>query len=346
MGWFEQATGQNSGNYSGRDRSDENVYRANKEAMGGRTITQSNLDKAAGIGALGRDSGGNTVRDSGAWEREAERQAAQASQSGGGDYIDMIIDSAFGGGAAVPGAKGAPMPAPLPSWRGRQTVEQQQADRRALQEGLAGGLSLEAIIGGALGGGAAVLAYEMWKSNNAGNAHTQPPDAMGGSSVHPKGPQGPRTPGGAGLPSSPRPRIVDGVPFETDIIEGTFQELYNQGMLPTYNYRDDGIGYPPQIPKSQARAQPNMNYPSNLPMVPGVEPEKRIPGLGNANANSVNSTITETMATDDAFDDNYIRDFGNYMREQGITRPEDIGITPTTAPRLWEGLTKAIQGGL
>lgn len=338
MGWFEDVTGTSS--------EQRDTYRSNKEAMGGRRMTQSNLDSAASVGALGRDSSGEVQRDSGAWGR-AEQTASGAStgDSGGGrvtpadkrqpgNYLDMILNQAFGAppvpmpAGARPG--GAPIPATRPLGLGAKpaTIHEMQQ----VQQGLRNGMSLEAIIGGALGGGAAVLAYEMWKANNAPGEQGA---AFRPSGLDPNGPNanlGPMGPnpnpagGGTGL-TQPRPRIVDGVPFETDIIEGTFEELRNNERLPmhpTYNMGDDGIS----TPHDQLRAR-----------LPPPGPARMEPAVGGT-GESINSSIIEPHS------EQYYNEFGNHLKSMGVTNPGEIGITPQNAPQLWEGLTKAMQGAL
>lgn len=348
MGWFEDVTGTSNEQREG--------YRRNKEALGGRTINQQNLDEAARIGALGRDSSGNIHRDPSAYDRqrERERQAPQpATQSdalrarrtpqqvpggnitvrpAGGDYIDMIMDSAFGAPAVFPAGPRTASPGngPFPMPRPGQHVEEQRVEH-ALQNGM----SLEMIMGGAIGGTAALIAKSIWDQMNRHPAATGPYN--GGDATGPN--MGAGTPnngngGGGNNLTSPNPRIVNGQPMDgVDPVDATFTEIFG---LPN-DTRPTGPFEPRLItgPDGNTNEVREAPYSGGQSAIPG--PNERPKQITNQSSNNFDESVGGRALDAEA------EYYANQMEIYGDYDPANYGITPETRPDLYERLTRIIR---
>lgn len=331
------------------------AYRANKAAMGGRAINQANLDQAAAVGALGRNSNGDVVRDSSAWSRE---------HSGGGnrmqDYVDMISNAAFGGprgNVSIQATAHPPVPATMsPELAARRAGTQTapipatRSDQVRFQQALNSGATLEALAAGAAGAGVGYLAKSLLDQLSRAKGETISPSngvfTMDTPDLGP-GNSGKGIPvvKGGGVTRVPQGTQQFGDPmdwfFTNGIIDGDFTDITNQsnrGITDQSEYRlqtgNDGLTHETRAPR----------YTSN-DAIPG--PDSRARQLGDMDSPNYRSQMNLNDIDNDPTLDPYVNQRAEeayqVMKEYNVTDPSLLGITPESSPALYDRLSRIMN---
>lgn len=333
------------------------VYHANKAALGGRTINQRNLDEAARVGALGRDSSGNVVRDSSAYDRASNNQNNGNRTQ---DYVDMISDAAFGGprgNITIMSTAHPPVPATMsPELAARRAggqvapIPATRSDQMRLEQALNNGATLEALAAGAAGAGVGYLAKSLLDrmanmrgetiSPSSGVFTMDPPDLGPGNSG-----KGIPVVKGGGVTRVPQGTQQFGDPmdwfFTNGVIDGDFTDvtgMSDRGIPGPQDYRlvtgDDGITHEQGVPKFRGNDA-----------IPG--PDSRAKQLGDMDSPNFRRQMGMGNIDDDPTLDPYINQRAEeayqVMQEYNVSDPSLLGITPENNPSLYDRLTRIMN---
>lgn len=266
---------------TGRSNASRDIYRQNKEAMGGALLTQGNIDAARSGGTvLSSPSNPNAARDAAASGRQVtynQGRVGGGSNTVGGsrasteDYLDMILNNAFASG--VPQVqrpqKQAPVPMPRPAWYGNGDdgqVSVTTPDEAAMDKALQSGLSWEAIIGGAAGAGAALAARALWDRAKASPSTKYRPSQSFDGNGQQTGGARTNTPNADILS---RNGLVQGQPSNNPNIDAQFYEIF---------------GIPAPVRSGmEPRLTPSQNPNNSAPQTTYVDPYRDNSGIPGPN---------------------------------------------------------------